>query len=108
MWMMHHLTHQNISFTQLAEAKTMANQLQHGEMAIFITVMIAIAAMAKSAQLPFTSWLPRAMEGPTASSAIFYGSLSIHIGVFLLLRTYPFWQDMLWMKILIAVIGITS
>lgn len=105
MWMMHHLTHQNISFTQLAEAKTMAVQLQHGEMATFIAIMIVLAAVAKSAQLPFTSWLPRAMEGPTSSSAIFYGSLSIHIGVFLLLRTYPFWQDMLGIKIAIIIIG---
>ena len=105
MWMMHHLTHQNISFTQLAEAKETAVQLQHGGMAVFITIMIVLAATAKSAQLPFTSWLPRAMEGPTSSSAIFYGSLSIHIGLFILLRTYPFWEDMLWVKILLVVIG---
>ena len=108
MWMMHHLTHQNISFTQLAEAKIMAVQFQHGEMALFIAIMIVLAAVAKSAQLPFTSWLPRAMEGPTSSSAIFYGSLSIHIGVFVLLRTYPFWQDMLWMKIIIIIVGVLT
>ncbi|MGZ8511301.1 MAG: proton-conducting transporter transmembrane domain-containing protein [Chitinophagaceae bacterium] len=105
MWMMHHLTHQNISFTQLGEASQMAVQFEHGEMASFITIMIVLAAVAKSAQLPFTSWLPRAMEGPTSSSAIFYGSLSIHIGVFLLLRTYPFWQDVSWIKIVIIIIG---
>ncbi len=108
MWMMHHLTHQNISFTQLAEAKDVAMQQQHGEMAVFIALMAVLAATAKSAQLPFTSWLPRAMEGPTSSSAIFYGSLSIHIGVFVLLRTYPFWQDMLWIKILLIVIGLST
>jgi NADH-quinone oxidoreductase subunit L len=108
MWMMHHLTHQNISFTQLSEAKDLAIQLQHGGMALFICIMIVLAATAKSAQLPFTSWLPRAMEGPTSSSAIFYGSLSIHIGVFVLLRTYPFWQDILWIKILLVAIGLTT
>jgi NADH-quinone oxidoreductase subunit L len=108
MWMMHHLTHQNISFTQLTEAKTMAVQFQHGEMASFIAIMIVLAAVAKSAQLPFTSWLPRAMEGPTSSSAIFYGSLSIHIGVFILLRTYIFWQDMVWLKIIIVIIGVST
>ena len=93
MWMMHHLTHQNVSFTQLAEAKTMAIQNDHSAMAIFIVIMVILAASVKSAQVPFSSWLPRAMEGPTTSSAIFYGSLSVHIRVFLLLRTYPFWQD---------------
>jgi NADH:ubiquinone oxidoreductase subunit 5 (subunit L)/multisubunit Na+/H+ antiporter MnhA subunit len=105
MWMMHHLTHQNISFTQLTEAKTIAEQFSHNSMAVFIVIMIILAAIIKSAQLPFTSWLPRAMEGPTSSSAIFYGSLSVHIGVFLLMRTYPFWQDMLWSKITLVTIG---
>ena len=105
MWMMHHLTHQNINFTQLAEAKATADQLQHNGMALFIAIMFVLAAVAKSAQLPFTTWLPRAMEGPTSSSAIFYGSLSVHIGVFVLLRTYPFWQQMAGIKIAIIIIG---
>jgi NADH-quinone oxidoreductase subunit L len=105
MWMMHHLTHQNIAFTQLREAGVLAEKTGHHMMAVFIVSMLALAAIVKSAQFPFTSWLPRAMEGPTSSSAIFYGSLSVHVGVFLLLRTWPFWQDMEWVKILIIVIG---
>ena len=95
MWMMHHLTHQNISFLQLGEAKQVAVNTGQISMAVFIVCMIILPAVIKSAQFPFTSWLPRAMEGPTTSSAIFYGSLSVHIGVFLLLRTHPFWEDML-------------
>lgn len=105
MWMMHHLTHQNINFSQLGEAKEIANAANQTGMAIFIVCMIILPAAIKSAQFPFTTWLPRAMEGPTASSAIFYGSLSVHIGVFLLLRTHPFWEDMLWAKIVIIAIG---
>lgn len=108
MWMMHHLTHQNISFGQLTEAKDVALQSGNNNVAVFIVLMIILAAMIKSAQFPFTSWLPRAMEGPTSSSAIFYGSLSVHIGGFLLLRTWPFWQGMLWVKILIISIGILT
>ena len=105
MWMMHHLTHQNISFSQLGEAKEIANAANQTGMAIFIVCMVILPATIKSAQFPFTIWLPRAMEGPTASSAIFYGSLSVHIGVFLLLRTHPFWEDMLWAKVAIITIG---
>lgn len=108
MWMMHHLTHQNISFTQLGEAKDIATQTGHTSMALFIVCMIILAATVKSAQFPFTTWLPRAMEGPTSSSAIFYGSLSVHIGVFFLLRTHPFWEDMLWAKIAIITIGAST
>ncbi len=54
-----------------------------------IAMMLMIAAFGKSAQLPFSSWLPRAMEGPTPTSALFYGSVSIHVGLYLLLRTNP-------------------
>ena len=106
MWMMHHVTHQNITFPQLSEAKNMAAISGQPGMAVFIVCMIILTASIKSAQFPFTTWLPRAMEGPTASSAIFYGSLSVHIGVFLLLRTHPFWEDMWWAKATIILIGL--
>ena len=52
-------------------------------------VLLVFAALGKSGQIPFTGWLPRAMEGPTPSSAIFYGALSIHAGAYLLLRCSP-------------------
>jgi NADH:ubiquinone oxidoreductase subunit 5 (subunit L)/multisubunit Na+/H+ antiporter MnhA subunit len=48
-----------------------------------------VAALVKSAQLPFTPWIARALEGPTPSSAIFYGALLVHAGVYLLLRIEP-------------------
>lgn len=57
-----------------------------GDQALIISLLLLFSAMGKSAQFPYSSWLPRAMEGPTSSSAIFYGGLSIHAGVFLLLR----------------------
>lgn len=48
-----------------------------------------IAALAKSAQLPFSGWISRALEGPTPSSAIFYGAVMVHAGVYLMLRLEP-------------------
>ena len=57
--------------------------------ALFVGLLLLIAAAGKSALLPFSGWLPRAMEGPTPSSAIFYGALSVHLGAFLLLRVSP-------------------
>src|SRR5439155_3265060 len=57
-----------------------------GGTATAIAVLLIVAVAGKSALLPFSSWLPRAMEGPTPSSAVYYGSLSIHAGCFLLLR----------------------
>lgn len=54
--------------------------------ALVIGLLLLIAAAGKSALIPFSGWLPRAMEGPTPSSAIFYGALSVHLGAYLLLR----------------------
>lgn len=57
--------------------------------AMGIGLLLLVAAAGKSALVPFSGWLPRAMEGPTPSSAIFYGALSVHLGAYLLLRVSP-------------------
>jgi NADH:ubiquinone oxidoreductase subunit 5 (subunit L)/multisubunit Na+/H+ antiporter MnhA subunit len=57
--------------------------------ALFVGLLLLVAAAGKSALIPFSGWLPRAMEGPTPSSAVFYGALSVHLGTFLLLRVGP-------------------
>ncbi len=109
MWASHHLWGQNITFFQLNNAELVHEHLQqHSLIGVFISSMILLSAAAKSAQLPFSSWLPRAMEGPTPSSAIFYGSLSVHIGAFLLLRTFPFWEYQTSVRILIIVLGVLT
>jgi len=57
--------------------------------ALLVGCLFLFAAAGKSALVPFSGWLPRAMEGPTPSSAVFYGALSVHLGAFLLLRISP-------------------
>lgn len=52
-------------------------------------LLLLVAAAGKSGLIPFSGWLPRAMEGPTPSSAVFYGALSVHLGTYLLLRVSP-------------------
>ncbi|GAB3903491.1 hypothetical protein GCM10028803_32050 [Larkinella knui] len=109
MWLSHHLWHENITFLRLSNYEFVHEHIQsHSFIGAFLSLMILISASAKSAQLPFSSWLPRAMEGPTPSSAIFYGSLSVHLGVFILLRTYLFWEHQTSIRILIAVLGLTT
>lgn len=109
MWMSHQLWHSNITFYSLLDGgNVQAHLAEHGWYAVFIAFMIFVAAAIKSAQAPFSSWLPRAMEGPTTSSAIFYGSLSVHLGVFLLMRTYPYWESIGIIKILVIVLGFST
>jgi len=57
--------------------------------ATVVCLFLLLAAAGKAGQIPFSGWLPRAMEGPTPSSAIFYGAISIHAGAYLLLRAQP-------------------
>ena len=73
-----------------------------------LSAAIILAAMGKSAQFPFSFWLSRAMEGPTPSSALFYGALSIHLGVFLLLRTEGLWGFSFGVRIAVFLIGLLT
>lgn len=67
-----------------------------------------VGVLVKSAQLPFSGWLPKAMEGPTPSSALFYGGLSLHLGLVLAVRLHALW-DILWVaKAIFVVCGIAT
>jgi len=76
-----------------------------GTSATIIAILIIVAVACKSALLPFSSWLPRAMEGPTPSSAVYYGSLSIHAGCFLLLRSAPLLEQAAAARFLAGALG---
>jgi NAD(P)H-quinone oxidoreductase subunit 5 len=70
-----------------------------------VGVLLLVAAAGKSGLIPFSGWLPRAMEGPTPSSAVFYGALSIHLGAYLLLRVSPILAESVMLRVLIVALG---
>jgi NAD(P)H-quinone oxidoreductase subunit 5 len=76
--------------------------------ALFVGLLLLVAAAGKSALVPFSGWLPRAMEGPTPSSAIFYGALSVHLGAFLLLRVSPILDASAWLSAAVVAIGLAT
>ena len=81
--------------------------IDHAEMLI-VGLLLIVAAAGKSALVPFSGWLPRAMEGPTPSSAIFYGALSVHLGAFLLLRADPILEASIWLAGTVVVLGLAT
>ena len=107
-WMSHMLFHESQHFSQMAGLFDQAMEPAGYAALSVLSWLIILAASGKSAQFPFCFWLPRAMEGPTPSSAIFYGALSIHLGVFLLLRTMPIWSYHYLPRVIVLAIGVLT
>ncbi|MDD1621704.1 MAG: hypothetical protein LUQ11_09495 [Methylococcaceae bacterium] len=73
--------------------------------ATLLALGFALAAFAKSAQFPFTPWLARAVEGPTPSSAVFYGGVMTHAGVFLIIQSRPLFEQAPLAMLVLALVG---
>lgn len=103
LWYAHHVFEYNIRFSDFTVlVSTYGNDLT------ILGLLLLVVALVKSAQFPFSYWLPRAMEGPTTSSAIFYGALSVHMGLFVLLRTYPLWEGSISVRGLVFFFGLLT
>jgi NADH-quinone oxidoreductase subunit L len=57
---------------------------------------VLVAALGKAAQLPFSFWLSRAMEGPSPVSALLHSAAMVAMGGYLLLRTEPLLASTSW------------
>ncbi|MFZ4714491.1 MAG: proton-conducting transporter membrane subunit [Bacteriovoracaceae bacterium] len=108
-----HKFYHSSSFHHIFEGSSWPNLTVVGEHGVhtgsfLIGLSLIFASLAKSSQFPMSGWLSKAMEGPTPSSAIFYGGISIHLGCFLLLRCSPFIQSSILLSGLLICIGLMT
>ena len=106
---MHHLSYEG-EFTKITGSAAWpdgASSLE-GYSALLVGGLLLFAAAGKSGLIPFSGWLPRAMEGPTPSSAVFYGALSIHLGAYLLMRISPLMDASPLLRCMVITLGVST
>lgn len=101
-----------LSFAYLQTFDITVFLAQAGSLAPDVRAVLAfgflIAAAAKSAQFPFQTWLPDAMEAPSPISALIHAATMVNAGVYLLARFYPAFADVPYWREAVMFVGMIS
>lgn len=83
-------------------------RLEPSSQTVAAAALVAVAALAKSAQAPLHFWLPRAMVAPTPVSAYLHSAAMVAAGVFLLSRFHPLLQESRALLDALLAVGVAS
>ncbi|MDQ3842286.1 MAG: oxidoreductase, partial [Actinomycetota bacterium] len=86
----------------------LAEKVEPDTLLTVVGLLIAVAAFAKSAQVPFHFWLPRAMAAPTPVSAYLHSAAMVAAGVLLLGRAYPLLEKSQLLLDALLLVGLLS
>src|SRR5918994_4616538 len=86
----------------------LARAARPGPLTSVAGVLIAVAGLAKSAQVPLHFWLPRAMAAPTPVSAYLHSAAMVAAGVLLIGRVYPLLEKSQLLLDVLLVVGLVS
>jgi NADH-quinone oxidoreductase subunit L len=78
------------------------------KMLALLAFLFLVAAAAKSAQFPFQTWLPDAMEAPSPISALIHAATMVNAGVYLLARFFPAFEGVAYWKEAVMAVGVLS
>ena len=84
------------------------NVVIDGKLITWITILLFIGAMGKSAQIPLFTWLPDAMAGPTPVSALIHAATMVTAGIYMVARCSVLFSLSEFTMQFIAIIGIAT
>ena len=100
-------TYSALGSYQVSDLIARAGTIPAGLLAV-IAFGFLLAAAAKSAQFPFHTWLPDAMEAPTPISALIHAATMVNAGVYLLARFYPAFEHVPGWTMSVLMVGLIT
>ncbi len=104
-----------LAWAYLQTNSLLVTDLTSGSNAVFMSILLLLAPVTKSAQFPLQSWLSSgdtvnidAMQGPTTVSALIHAATMVKAGVYLVARISPLWGEPVFYVILMILAGIST
>lgn len=104
-----------LSWAYLKEGTLFIHDFQFSNPPVFMSILLILAPLTKSAQFPLQSWLSSgdtididAMHGPTTVSALIHAATMVKAGVYLVARFSPYWNEQVFYTLLMIIASLSA